>query len=63
MLVTPEKVSQYMESENAPVAVDALKTIQHMNVSLKEYCALRDHLLYSFVLEMGTDLCFSQHAG
>ena len=46
MLVKPEQVSQYMESENAHIAVDMLKAIQHthMNVSLKEYCAVRDNL-------------------
>ena len=35
-----------MESENAHIAVDVLKTIQHTlkNVSLKKYCAVRDHL-------------------
>ena len=46
MLVTPDQVAQYMESENAHVAADVLKTIEHthMNVNIKEYCAVRDHL-------------------
>ena len=50
MLITPEQVNQYSNSENAQMATTLFEKLMVENISVNqtEYCYLRDHL-YSVI--------------